>query len=268
MNEEQIYALDHNIDIPSPKDHYSHMHNEYEILFFIQGAARYQIENTVYELAPGDLLFIRPRSFHCLVPLAPITYERFILHFTTARLPSYLQGIADEVAEIYSFPIGSLMHQRFEKIAKAQKSGIEAADFSILMDGLLCELLIDMKHRPDTVAHGAVRLNDTMAKIMEEIDKYPYRVGNVQMLIQKYFVSRSWLEHSFQEQLGMTPLQYINKKRVLYAQALIKNGLAPTLAAEYCHYNSYVTFYRNYKKILHRFPEQDYIRGKEKNKDE
>lgn len=254
MTPEHAYILDHKTDIPSPADFYSHMHNEYEILYFIQGAARYQIENTLYELSPGDLLLIRPRSYHSLIPLEPKTYERFILHFSTGCIPEHLQRTAEQLAGLHRYPIGCVIHKRFEQIDEARKKGVEPADFTLLLDGLLNELLIHMKYHPPGSAPQATRLNDTLAKILDDIDRHPHEIVNVQALIRKHFVSRSWLEHSFREQLGMTPLQYINQKRVLYAQTLIQSGLSPTLAAETCRYNSYATFYRNYKKILHRSP--------------
>ena len=62
---------------------------------------------------------------------------------------------------------------------------------------------------------------------------------------------------TFRTQMGMSVTQYIRVKKILYAQALIQNGLPPTLAAQYCSYDNYSTFYRNYKKILLHSPEQD-----------
>lgn len=256
MSTDTPYSLEHNIDFPLQKDYYSHMHNEYEILYFIKGSAHYQIENTVYRLSPGDLLLIRPRCFHCLIPLAPKEYERFVLHFTGDQIPKQLLDTALSASEIHAYPIGGAIHHRFEQIIELKKQ-IEKQDLSLLMDGLLNELLIRMKYQPSDYTAQTVRIDDTLAKILEEINTRPQENVSVQDLIDRYFVSRSWLEHSFRERLGMTPLQYINQKRILYAQALIQNGLSPTLAAEYCHYTTYVTFYRNYKKILHRTPEED-----------
>lgn len=260
MNARSPYILDYKVDHPTPKDHPSHMHNEYEILYFLQGAANYQIENSIYQLSPGDLLLIRPRRFHRLLPLEPITYERFVMQFPVSCIPDRLQNTADVSATIHHYPVGKLIHQRFEQVYAAREEGMAAADFTLLMDGLLCELFLNMKYHPTMLP--SVQLNDTLTRILQDIDRHPHELVDVQSLLKKYFVSRSWLEHSFRELLGMTPLQYISKKRVLYAQALIQNGLSPTLAAEYCHYNSYVTFYRNYKKILQRAPEEDAMAAK------
>lgn len=257
MSSHSPYQFTYSIDNPKPKDYPSHMHNGYEILYFLQGSANYQSEDTIYQLSPGDLLLIRPRRFHCLLPLSPITYKRFILQFPATCIPERLQNTADQTDEIHNYPLGSPVHQRFEQIHAARQAGAEQEDITLLLDGLLCELLIRMKYQQTAASAHAERLNATLTAILQDIDKHPHQIDNVQTLLQKYFVSRSWLEHHFREQLGMTPLQYINKKRTLYAQALIQNGLSPTLAAEHCRYTNYVTFYRNYKKILRRSPEDD-----------
>ena len=61
----------------------NHMHNEYEILYFIQGDMDYSIEGVMYHLRPRDLLIIRPRAFHYCSPLTVpnLLLNPFIIHF-------------------------------------------------------------------------------------------------------------------------------------------------------------------------------------------
>ena len=96
-----------------------------------------------------------------------------------------------------------------------------------------------------------------LTDILRFIEQHPNVPMDISSISERYFVSRSWLEHTFRNQMGMSVTQYIRVKKILYAQALIQNGLPPTLAAQYCSYDNYSTFYRNYKKILLHSPEQD-----------
>ena len=41
-----------------------HMHNEYELYFFLQGNVDYTLGSSLYHLNAGDMLFIRPTVFH------------------------------------------------------------------------------------------------------------------------------------------------------------------------------------------------------------
>ena len=114
-----------------------------------------------------------------------------------------------------------------------------------------------MKYSPAATVNRAVQRNDALTDILRYIDEHPSEPLRAQALADRFFVSRSWVEHVFREQLGITVRQYVSKKRILYAQGLIKNGLSPTLAAEHCHFDNYTTFYRNYRKILNCSPEED-----------
>ena len=125
------------------------------------------------------------------------------------------------------------------------------------LDHLLGEVLLELKYIPLTQHHHPVCGNEMLTDILRFIEQHPNVPMDISSISERYFVSRSWLEHTFRNQMGMSVTQYIRVKKILYAQALIQNGLPPTLAAQYCSYDNYSTFYRNYKKILLHSPEQD-----------
>ena len=52
-------------------------------------------------------------------------------------------------------------------------------------------------------------------------------------------------------------MQYVEKKRILYAEAKIHAGMSPTDVAKLCNYENYSTFYRQYKKVLGHSPAED-----------
>ena len=55
-----------------------HMHNEYEMLYFIAGDADYVVGSSVYHLRPNDLLFIRPATYHYLKLLSAAVVAVFL----------------------------------------------------------------------------------------------------------------------------------------------------------------------------------------------
>ena len=52
-------------------------------------------------------------------------------------------------------------------------------------------------------------------------------------------------------------MQYVNSKKVLRAQRLIRAGMSPTQAAGECGFAGYSTFFRLYRSILGVSPAQD-----------
>ena len=97
----------------------------------------------------------------------------------------------------------------------------------------------------------------------EELDAFLFSLGcypgepiTAADLSARFFVSTSWIVHGFREHLGISLAQYVNRKRILYAEAQIRAGATPTAVAKACHYDSYVTFYRQFKKYLGYAPSE------------
>ena len=61
-----------------------HNHNDYEILFFLEGDAKYVVEDKMYTLEPGDLIIIRKHEFHRIYHNSPTPYRRAVLMVSPA----------------------------------------------------------------------------------------------------------------------------------------------------------------------------------------
>ena len=95
-----------------------------------------------------------------------------------------------------------------------------------------------------------------MEEMMAYIDENPTEKITAESLAKLFFVSPSWVVHKFKKLLGISLMQYVNKKRLLYAQRLILGGFNPTEVAEKCNFTDYSTFYRQYKKYFGISPKQ------------
>ena len=250
------YSFSHNADTEYTDGTYTHMHNGYEILYYVRGDAEYIIEGSVYKLLPRDLLFIRPRTFHNLNPLSPTIYERFVIGFPESKIPAELIEFAENAKEIYRIPQGSAIDRLFEEWAAAEKDFSEK-EISILLNSAVEKILLYLKHLPSESGVEPIRENHTLAEMLRYIDENPTEQITSETLSARFFVSRSWIVHTFKQILGINLMQYVCKKRILYAESLIKSGLAPTEVAKLCNYDSYTTFYRQYKKFTGHSPQSD-----------
>ena len=246
--ERDIYTLSHNVGFPNKERFHRHMNNKYEILYFVRGDAEYIIESSVYKLRPRDLLFIRPRTFHYLIPSSSATYERFVANFSLSRIPSELMDFAMNAREIYRIPKGHTIDLMFENFISAKRV-MSGEELEIFKRSYIEQILLFLKHLEAEDDVHPVRTNPTLDKILHYIDGHPEEKMTAETFSARFFMSTSWITHTFKETLGVSLMTYVNKKRVLYAQELIRVGTAPTEAAKTCNFDSYVTFYRQYKKI-------------------
>ena len=250
------YSFRHSADIPSKSGFHRHMHNGYEILYFMRGDAEYIIEGSVYRLKPRDLLFIHPRTFHCLKPLSDATYERFVLSFSEEHVPVSLRSFVESSKEIYRIPKGSLIDLFFEAWAHAEIE-FSSAETQEYLGTALSSVLLFLKSLPTEESVEPIRENLTLEKVLHYIDEHPEEPLSAEILSAKFYMSTSWIVHTFKKSLGISLMQYVGKKRILYAEEQIRAGKSPTEVAKLCRFESYSTFYRQYKRIIGHSPQED-----------
>ncbi|MBQ4515470.1 MAG: AraC family ligand binding domain-containing protein, partial [Clostridia bacterium] len=56
-----------------------HIHEEYEILLFFEGDAKYVVEEKSYNLSPGDIIIIRKHEMHRIMHNSNAKYHRFLI---------------------------------------------------------------------------------------------------------------------------------------------------------------------------------------------
>ncbi|MBQ8850069.1 MAG: helix-turn-helix transcriptional regulator [Clostridia bacterium] len=239
----------HTKDTPKSDSFHRHMHNGYELFYFVRGDAEYIIEGSAYRLRPGDLLFIHPRKFHYLNPVSDATYERFVIHFSIDYVPEELRDFVRGSNEIYRITKGSLAERFFATWSEVENL-FSKEDLSEYLRTSLSSAILFIKYLPDESSVKPIRRDATLESILQYIDSHPDEQLSAESLSAKFYMSSSWIVHTFKKNLGISLMQYIQKKRVLYAEALIYGGTTPTEAAKLCNYESYSTFYRQYKKIL------------------
>ena len=246
--ERGVYDFAHKLTDPREDALSRHMHNAYEILYLARGEAEYVIEGAVYQLRPRTLLLIRPRRFHYLRPLQGNVYERFVIHFPEERIPAPLRDFTEEAPEIVRVREDSIPARLFATWGDAEQT-YENDDLGTLLETALPQILLGLKYGAEEPVLPRLE-NPTLDAILRYIDEHPDKAITANDLAQRFFVSTSWIVHGFREHLGITLMQYVNRKRILYAEQQIRAGASPTTVAKACHYDSYVTFYRQFKKYL------------------
>ena len=75
----------HTLDTaPRTEDYSMHVHENFELYYFICGDASYLVEGTEYELRPHDVLLMRGSETHKTKINSAAPYERAAIHFSPA----------------------------------------------------------------------------------------------------------------------------------------------------------------------------------------
>ena len=245
------------IDTPTTKNIYnSHIHNNYELLFFYNGDADYIIGGSIYHLQKNDLLLIKPAVYHHIRILSARPYERIVLNFSESVLLPELVPFVRNTGNFFRVESNSPLKRIMDNLRDASPMFV-GDEYDYWLKSSLNQILLNLKYFSSITIKEKITSHSVLEQILLYIDENPTLPLSISFLAEKFNLSQSWIAHSFKNMLGISPSQYINRKKITYAQSLIKMGMPPVQAAETCGYVNYTTFYRQYKKYLEVAPAQD-----------
>ncbi|MCZ8512784.1 AraC family transcriptional regulator [Paenibacillus filicis] len=248
-----------------------HLHDQYEIYFFISGDVHYLIEKKVYPLEYGDLLIMNNRELHKATFRSDAPYENIVIHFDPA--------VAAALAAVSPYPLldcfvrrplgehnkiafnhqqldeATTLFHRIEQLAKNEEDGSE-----LLLTAYMTELLvlINRVHRQSLspTASCQPELDHKLAPVLDYIDHHLDQDLSLETLERLFYVNRYYLSRLFKRTTGSTIHEYIVLKRIAEAKRLLKEDYNVTDACQLSGFNDYSNFIRMFKRYVGISPGQ------------
>lgn len=243
------------------KDVELHHHDFFEIYFLLAGDVTYLIESRIVHVMPGDLLLISPRELHqvCIQPEMSV-YERYVLWVDPATIRRLSTDQTDLFAGLdpnregygnqlrLSSEDRSRIQNLMAELHRESSSGGYGAE--MLRDCLLTQLLITINRlvfQQGTYAEDSTQTNRAVTQVMNYVNLHYSEPLSLDMLAEKFYVSKYYLSHEFNRQVGTSIYRYIQKKRLLMARQLMAQGKKPNEVYSSCGFGDYAGFYRAFK---------------------
>lgn len=248
-------------DKPTSTGFFKHAHTMYEILFFIDGDADYMVENRKYELKKGDILLIHPMNYHYLVLRSDRPYERIVINFEEHIADFDKLGLLFDETDLIRTN-AAFFTDWYERVDSFARS-LPDEDLKKLITHMLVELLyLVQSHRNETEPVPEIGVSPLVNKALKLIDENLAGEISVEHLATELFVSKSHLQHTFTQEMGISPKRYAQNKRLLRAQNLLRTGEKATRIFDKVGYTDYSSFYRAYKKLFGVSPDVTSINRK------
>lgn len=97
-----------------------HSHQEHELYFLISGQRRYFLGHTIYDVAPGNIVFIPRTMLHRTVALGPKGFDRYVVNFSQEHFDAFASMTGKDMTTLY--PKGACFQLLPEKVRQLQKS--------------------------------------------------------------------------------------------------------------------------------------------------
>ena len=255
-----------------------HSHQQYELYFFHGGECKYLINNQIYDLNPGDMLFLDGLDLH----KAHVTgnkelYERSMIHFS----PEWILPVLKELDALFLFDaFKQLRHGLFHTQVTEESREIEelitklsrlsqttevneeiAAEAEAKI--LLIQLLFKVHQLDKTTL---VELNEVKngkylyaEKIASYLQKHFKEIISIEDISKELNLSSSYISHTFKDSTGYTVMQYLMEYRLIQAKYLIEvvgeNKTIKDISRE-CGFESDAHFNRFFKNKIGATPNE------------
>ena len=242
-----------------------HYHEFYKLLFLLSGNGGYVVEGKRYSLAPGDLVLIGKHCVHRpeFTPESPC--ERIILYISPEFLERESLSSCD-LTDCFSKEYDHVLrpNEQIRQTLTSILSNIERELSSkrygkeIVSTGMLLQLLVEIgrsiRHKEVQKPSPMLPKSKRMLDIVQYLDSHLTDDLSVELLAEKFYISRYHLMRRFHEETGTTIHAYISDRRLMLARDLIGQGMAATDACFRCGFGSYSSFSRAYGKFFGTTP--------------
>ena len=232
-----------------------HTHNAYELIYFLDGDATHVIEDRKYKLKKGDLIIIRPFSYHFIQIDTPVRYERYNILFDLDRHNIDGVELIPDDMEVINISGNVIIEDIFRKLDFYYER-CDSNTFEKIIIHLLSELFYNISLFPEHSSKDATTVSSMISKALKYINSNLREIEDIEEIANYLFVSESYLFRLFRKELHQTPKKYIMEKRLLWAQKMLLSGKRPTDVCDQCGFSDYTTFYRNYTTFFGHSPSQ------------
>lgn len=237
--------------------HHPHVHVFCELYFFVEGKCSYMVENGIYDMPPGTVIFTRPGEIHSVRINEPCSYTRFFYQID----PDFLSEIIgrEHMRCFFDRPFGErnvlvlpwksylVCQERVRRdVTMSEDSPDRAAT-------LVADLLLNLAEvnaafdQPETNRAGE-RYGTLVSNVLAYINSHLGEIRSTSDIASALYVSREYLSRSFSRETGMRLGEYLTERRVGAAKEMILKGTSPDEAAEACGFGNYSYFINVFRK--------------------
>lgn len=232
-----------------------HCHNRFELLYITGGKMAHVVEDRKYLVKSGDLVLVRPSTYHYLERLSEQPYVRYDILFDPDVI-GIDASLLPEDMEVISLLNNPIADGLFRKLNYYQE-GLEEAAFAKVLEQMLYELFLNLQLFSDATHREKIFLSPILTRALAYINENLFTITDIDEIAQALYISPSNLFYLFRTSLHQTPKKYITEKRLLAAQRKIFAGNKPSDVYKECGFRDYTTFFRSYTARFGHAPSDD-----------
>ncbi len=242
------------VDSKSPRNvHSNHIHDECEIYVNLSGDVSFSVENSFYPIMPGNVIITRPYEYHHCIYNSNKRHKHFWILFNS-------DGNEEIFDAFFNRELGknNLIIPNPERSAELINicKELNNSDVSGVKKYFCFFGLIDILNTADSFNAPKCDGNEAVIKAMNYINENMSSPLSVKEIAEYCNVSVSTLERRIFQKFGISPSEYIKKRRLANATKMLHDGESITCVAYRCGFSDCSSFITHFKKEYEMTPLQ------------
>lgn len=233
-------------------DYFTHVHNEYEIMYCIEGSYDFHFGSEVkggviqeVRIKPKTLLLL-PNGIPHGTGWVQYPYDRYFLQLSSTTMErlsaqttfqpacfaheSGTEGVGEPQVRIWDVSesaekLESLLAQMYAlRFIPDIDEAWQELNFVSLLGLFWCEVY---RNHPNFFVSSRSQYTKPIREVKDYIDRHYEQALTIETLSDICYLSPSYLSKAFRSQVGMSPRQYLTKKRLQEARRLICSTQIP-----------------------------------------
>ncbi len=254
----------YSVNTTTGSDFDSHTHECYELIHVLKGALTYTVEGESYMIYGGDLVVTNPGERHSFSFPEQGEYSREFLHIYPgflAKFPELIKALNSRKSGFFNrIPAKTVkaygIDEIFDRMEKVCTEKPPETDCFMLLYS--AELLLRLKQvfRNELPEKQQITTKKKSKDIIDFINAHYTEDINTADITSALFMSPSYANRLFKNEINMTIKAYLNMRRVRRAKNLIMEGCKPMNIYMRCGFKDYSTFYRSFVKYVGMTPDE------------
>ena len=207
----------------------THIHNECEIYINISGDVSFIVENSIYPIIPGSIIITRPGEYHHCVYHSDAIHKHFWILFSSNEMSKLFSRFFDRLPGENNMLV--LSGNRFKELTDLCHTMCEVSQANDEAFYRFFKLihLINIAGILETNISAESPCMDLALDFIHKNFSAPILVKDI---ANAAFVSIATLERHFENNLQISPSDYLKKHRLANAANLLQNGASVTYACQ------------------------------------
>ena len=235
----------HQVSVP-------HCHDTYELYYMLKGRTTYFIEDKIYSVDTGNLVFVLRRVIHNTDNENCKTNERLLVSFEEKLFEGKAGDLKEQLMPLriicipddYLPAVEELLYKIEAEYAQHEKGR------ELLLELYIQQLLVLIcRYRCERKVH--IRESDKIIYTVSDYIRLHFEQDiTLEILSRMFAVSEGYLSRKFKQVTGMGLNQYITLVRISNGEKLLReSNLNVTEVAERCGYNDSNYFAAVFKRV-------------------